>query len=91
MREVSRKLFTALRQELLARTCETFGPAHIHRMFIVSPKPNLTFTDTILVGMEISHRVVSNNFEHKQWGNNLNFTAIKGTEPLFGVAYLYDM
>lgn len=45
--ELSRKLFNIQRPELLDRTCEAFGAAHVHRMFIVSPNPNLTFTDTI--------------------------------------------
>lgn len=46
--ELSRKLFKVHRLELLDRTCEDFGPAHVHRIFIVSSNPNLAFTDTIL-------------------------------------------
>jgi hypothetical protein len=45
--ELSRKLFTVQRPELLDRTCEAFGPACVRRMFIASPNSNLTFTDTI--------------------------------------------
>jgi len=33
--ELSRKLFKVHRPELLDRTCEAFGPAHVNRIFIV--------------------------------------------------------